>query len=257
MRSWVFILFLIQTITYGQEWKIANALSVNADYFVGVDSYNYSYWIKNKEVFKQSEKEFFSYSDTQLGAIYSVDITNPFSVLVFYYEAQTLVVLDNKFNEINRIRFSDFPNVSEVGQIGNAGNQNIWTINLTTQRLEILDYRHRILQATSLLLSGEVVDMVSNYNTCYVQTSDYIYQFNNYGSVLNKIEASSFTEIYPARKGVVLLNGDQWYFWERELDEPRLLSINLKKESLKNLFYTRQHLYVFDGKQLHTYIAEN
>src|SRR5699024_597183 len=99
---------------FSQDWYLQDSTPLNADEFVGVDSYNYTYWVKERILYKQLEGESFSFSDHQLGAIRFVDITSPLTVLVFYYDAQTVVVLDNKLNEIERVVFSRMPEYMEV-----------------------------------------------------------------------------------------------------------------------------------------------
>lgn len=256
MKNIFYLFIFLPIVVFAQEWQLQKTIPLKADRFIGVDSYQHIYWIKGREVYKQLGEEVYSFSDTKLGGIHSVDITNPLTVLVFYYSSQTLVVLDNKFNEIDRIVFSKMPEFMDVMSVGNAGSRQLWIGNTATQRLEVFNYRNKHLEASSPIFSGEILQQTSEYNVCYIRTSKHIYMFNSYGSVLQKIPAKSYKQIFPANKGVVLQTERQWYYWDKEFAEPRLILIDLQPEGVKNLFYSRQMLYVFDGKHLHTYIAE-
>lgn len=250
------ILFISQFAT-AQNWQLHHSVPLKADNFVGVDSYDYIYWMKDNVLHKQGEKKAYTFSNKLLGSIQSVDITNPLSVLVFYHQSQTVVVLDNKFNEIDKVQFSQLPEFMEVETVGNAGSKRFWIGNTASQRLELLDYRSENLQAISQTFSGEILEQVNDYNYCYIRTVNNIYLFNSYGSVLKKLPATTYERMFPASKGVVLQREDGWYYWAEKKPKPERMAINLAGKDVRNLFFARQACYVFDGTHLHTYIAEN
>lgn len=255
--NYIFLLItLFSQLAVAQDWQLESSKALNADTFIGVDTYDYTYWVKENTLHKQSGKESFTFRDNQLGAIHSVDITNPLSLLVFYYQSQTLVILDNKLNEMERIVFSRMPDFMEVSSVGNAGNNRLWIGNTSSQRLELLDYRRKSKEAISSFFSGEIIEQVSHYNYCYIRTTNTIYLYNSYGSVLQKFSSKEYHRMFPARKGVVLEREDTYYYWEKSMESPEQLLISLDRKQVKNIFYTSQQLYVFDGEHLHTYIAE-
>lgn len=257
MKSLLLILLFIAQFVNGQNWHLKQSIPLEADSFIGVDFYDYIYWMKNNVLYKQEGDKSYSFSDKLLGNIQSVDLTNPLTLLVFYYQSQTMVVLDNNFNEIDRVLFSSFPEFMEVETIGNAGSRKLWIGNTASQRLELLDYKNKNLEALSQSFSGEILDQVSDYNYCYIRTDNNIYLYNNYGSVLQKLSATSYERMFPASKGAVLQKDDGWYYWSQNNSKPERMAIKLDGIDVRNLFYARQACYVFDGTQLHTYIAEN
>lgn len=256
MKNLLLILLFISQFATAQNWKLQGSLPLEADNFVGVDSYNYMYWVEDNVLHKKLGKQTHSFSDNLLGRIQSVDLTNPLTVLVFYHQSQTVVVLDNNLNEVERVAFSRMPEFMEVTTVGNAGSRRLWIGNSATQRLEILDYKNMTLEAVSPIFTGDILEQVSNYNYCYVRTLNHIYLYNSYGSVLQKIAATKYEKMFPAYNGIVLQKGNEWYYWLKDKLEPKLISINLDGIKVKNLFFGRQYSYVFDGTHLHTYIAE-
>lgn len=256
MKNLLLVLLFISQLVTAQNWVLQGSVPLKADSFVGVDSYNYVYWLEDNVLHKQEGKKAYSFSDNLLGRIQSVDITNPLTVLVFYYQSQTLVVLDNNLNEVERVAFSKMPEFMEVATVGNAGSRRLWIGNSATQRLELLDYRNKSFEAVSSSFSGDILEQVSNYNYCYVRTLNHIYLYNSYGSVLQKLVATEYDRMFPAYNGIVLQNGEDWYYWQKDTLEPKSISINLHGIDAKNLFFERQYSYVFDGTHLHTYIAE-
>lgn len=257
MKYLLFILLFSTQFAFSQDWELKTSIPLEADRFIGVDKYKYRYWIKDNVLKKQVNGVVFNFSDRRLGKIQSVDIINPLSVYVFYQEAQTLVILDNKFNEVDRVVFSDIADFMEVLRIGNAGNRRLWVVNAATQRLEVLDYRSKRVSATSQSFVGDAIALFSDYNYCYIQTKDTVYVYNSYGSLLQKLATSGYERFFPANKGLVLEKNGSWYLYDVNKKQPVALSIlETDKNSLKDLFYTQEAYYVFDGVRLHTYIAE-
>lgn len=256
MKNLLLILLFISQFATAQNWKLQGSLPLEADNFVGVDSYNYMYWVENNVLHKKLGKQTHSFSDNLLGRIQSVDLTNPLTVLVFYHQSQTVVVLDNNLNEVERVAFSRMPEFMEVTTVGNAGSRRLWIGNSATQRLELLDYRSKNQEAISAIFNGDILEQVSHYNYCYIRTPNHIYLYNSYGSILQKLDAKDYDRMFAAYNGVVLQKGKELFYWQKDKKEPELISINLAELELKDLYYGRQYSYVFDGKQLHTYIAE-
>lgn len=257
MKYILFTILFISQFAIAQKWQLQQSVPLEADNFIGVDSYSYTYWVMDNVLHKQERDIKYTFSDKLLGSIQSVDLTNPLSVLVFYYQSQTVVVLDNKFNEIDRVLFSQYPEFMEVETIGNAGSRRLWIGNTASQRLELLDYRSKNLEAISQSFTGEILEQVSDYNYCYIRTNNNIYLYNSYGSVLQKLSATSYERMFTASKGVVLQKEEGWYYWGQGQTKPERMAIKLDGINVRNLFYARQACYVFDGTQLHTYIAEN
>src|SRR5690606_40664419 len=84
---------------------------------------------------KQGPDGNFLFNDLQLGRITSVDIINPLKVVVFFQDTNTVVLLDNKLSEIQRINFNNLPQFLNVSTDTNAGNNSLCLFNVDTQQL--------------------------------------------------------------------------------------------------------------------------
>jgi len=84
------------------------------------------------------------YENNRLGSIGWVDVSNPFMVLVFYPQYQSLVILDNNMSESGRLNFSSI-GFGNVRTAAISDDNNIW----------ILDEGNRKL--TKIKTSGEIV----------------------------------------------------------------------------------------------------
>src|SRR5215467_5322908 len=66
------------------------------------------------------------YNDVRkYGKVYSMDVTNPLKILLFYKEFGTIVMLDRFLNVINKIDLRAL-NIFQVKAIGLAYDNNVW-----------------------------------------------------------------------------------------------------------------------------------
>ncbi len=114
---------------------------MDADTFIGIDSYKDIYYIKNQVFYKKNNINTFNFKDFQLGEIYSVDIINPMTIAVYYQDFNTVVLLDNKLSEIERINFNNLSEFINSSQAMIAANNSLWFINMDSQQLELYNYR--------------------------------------------------------------------------------------------------------------------
>ena len=110
MKSILFViitLFFQFSYTQKLETKLVNTYNLDADIFVGIDDIGNVYYVKDNTLFKKSKMEILNYTNVSLGNISMVDIRNPFKILVFYKNFNSLIILDNKLNELsNKIDFT-------------------------------------------------------------------------------------------------------------------------------------------------------
>jgi hypothetical protein len=66
-----------------------------------------------------------SFNENSLGAISSVDVSNPFQPMVFYNEYQTAVVLDRSLSELYRFRLSEL-NFTQIDALALSSDNMLW-----------------------------------------------------------------------------------------------------------------------------------
>ncbi|MDX1783719.1 MAG: hypothetical protein R3361_06135, partial [Aequorivita vladivostokensis] len=100
MKQLFLFLLLVCQLGIAQSVTLESKVPFGADRFIGFDNYKNSYFIKDSVIHKQGPDGNFLFNDLQLGRITSVDIINPLKVVVFFQDTNTVVMLDNKLNEI-------------------------------------------------------------------------------------------------------------------------------------------------------------
>jgi hypothetical protein len=250
MRT-IILLFLFSGVASAQLLQPGTTRALEVDKFVGVDSYQHLYYIHDGVLHKDGELGKFVFRDFQLGPIASVDIINPLNVVVFYADVNTVVFLDNRLSEKERINFNNLPSFLNISAATNAGNNRLWIFNTDSQQLQLYDYRSRRATIFSQPYEGKLVAQASDFNSCLLLTENYLWEVNIYGSLLSEIKLEGFDSVVRNGKKIIGLKENQLYYIKEETIIP--LEINLNENHIKDLQLTQEFLYIYDGKILSTY----
>ena len=247
----LFLLCLFSHCAFAQSFNLEQKAELNADQFIGFDSYKHIYYIKDDVLHKKGDLGNFVFRDFQLGPITSVDIINPLNVVVFYAQMNTVVLLDSRLNETERINFNDLPSFLNISMALNAGNNKLWIFKIDTQQLELYHYRNQLQTVVSQPFKGMVQSHASNFNVCSLLTENYIRKFNVYGSLLLEIPNEGIEKLF-------LYNEILWGIKENKLykisqEAVKTIPFPLEEKPIKDLQLTQDFLYIYDGKTLYTY----
>lgn len=258
--KFLFYLFFLLTFqsALAQTVSLKSTTPLITDRFVGVDNYKNTYFIKDRILHKQGEDGDFVYNALQLGKISSVDIINPLKLVVFFQDTNTVVLLDNKLNEIERINFNNLPQFLNVGTATTAGSNSLWIFNMDTQQLEIYNYKTKFQTVVSQPFPGKLLSQASNFNYCFTLTEKKLRAFNVYGSFLNEANAEGYEKIVQQNENIVALKENTLYyipnFAKRDVESlAETVTLDLPEITIKDLQLTNDFLYIYDGKNLHTF----
>lgn len=255
----LFILFLlICQLGIAQSLAPVSEVPLMADRFIGLDNYKNTYFIKDRVIIKQGPDGNFRFNDLQLGRITSVDIINPLKVVAFFQDTNTVVLLDNKLSEIQRINFNNLPQFLNVSTATNAGNNSLWLFNVDTQQLELYNYGSKLQTVVSQPFPGKLISQASNFNYCFALTEKKLRAFNIYGSILNETASEEYEKIVQQNENLVALKDDSLYyipdFAKRNEDvSHETVKLTLPEIKIKDLQLTNDFLYIYDGEILHTF----
>ncbi|OAB79718.1 hypothetical protein [Cochleicola gelatinilyticus] len=250
MKSIYFILLLVSQLCVAQTFEKGSEALLIADSFVGIDPYNNTYYTKDFVLHKEGPDGSFVFNDLQLGTITSVDIINPLKVVVFYEDTNTVVLLDNKLSEMERISFNNLPEFINVSTATNAGNNRLWIFNIDTQQLELYNYRDNRKTTVSQPFEGKLISQASNFNYCFTLTEFKFRTFNVYGSLLSEKDNNGFTKVVQHNETRIALKENQLYTITEDTITP--IKLPVSENTIKDLQLTQDFLYIYDGKTLHT-----
>ena len=238
-------------MVWSQQISLVETTPLDADTFVGIDSYNDTFYIKDQVLYKKTSVGLFNFKDFQLGEIYSVDIVNPMNVAVYYQDFNTVVLLDNKLSEIERINFNNISEFINSSQSKVAANNSLWVFNMDSQQLELYNYRSKSKILVSQPINGEVLSIASNFNYCFVLTESKIRAYNIYGSLLAELNNEGFQKIVQLSQNIIALKYNELYYIDKETRE--ITKMKTPEINIKDLQLTQDFLYIYHENKISTF----
>ena len=246
--KYLFTFVLLPLLVFSQEITLVETSYLDAEKFIGIDFHDNTYYIKDQILFKKSNDSVFNFKDFQLGEIYSVDISNPLNIAVYYQDFNVVILLDNKLSEIERINFNAIYEFINTSQVSIAANTSLWAFNLDSQQLELYNYRNQNKTTVSQPLNGEVIQQVSNINYCFLMTEKYIRAYNIYGSLIIEIPNEGYQKISQINENLIAKKDNNLYYINKETQETS--KIKSPEISIKDLQLTQEFLYIYDGNKV-------
>jgi hypothetical protein len=209
------------------------------------------YYSKNQVLYKIENNEKFQFQNLQLGDIEQVDILNPLKILVFYKEANTVLILDNRLNEIDRLNFNTIREFKTVDFAGLSKHTWLWIFNVDSQQLELFDYKANTTINRSIPIFKEIQGFKSNYNFCWIQHPNAISLFNINGSKLNEFDLEGLISFNTFKNQVMLLTTSHLKWIDREFNT--IQTFKKPKINFNRFYFNDQNLYIYSDKVLNIY----
>ncbi|MBT8273521.1 MAG: hypothetical protein KJO77_06930 [Bacteroidia bacterium] len=257
MRLTTILIFLLSVPLFSQDKvsvTLQNKLIFKADQLIEIDNFNTTYHVLNNTLFKTNSKESINYSNVQMGGITSANAFNPLKIPVFYQNFNTVIILDNRLAEITRIDFNARNPFRVVTHISSGNDNTFWLFNQNTQQIELFDYLANKSRVRSLPIKGEVFDLDSNYNFCWLLTEEFIYVYNYIGSLIDKFPNDGFTSLDQNNGNLFFLKENQLYV--RLKNATNIVQVSLPELLIKQFLVTDESLYIYDGEYLHQYLIK-
>ncbi len=261
MKLRLFILILsISSLLKAQEslsLQFDAAISINADRFIGVDDFQDYYYIKGNTLYKKTPQQTYSYTNTQLGFISTVDITNPLKIIVFYRDFNTVLLLDNRLNELtDRVNLSNSSYGKNATFVSISSNNNLWIYSLDDNILSLWNYetKETVFESQPLpfyLTGFEALNQLSTYENCWLLAKDALIEFNQYGSFIQALELAQVAALQPYETGIIYLKNDLLYA-DVNGQIQQVSSLNSNHLST-NFFVNKNTLYFFQSDTVFKY----
>ena len=259
MRSFflilLFVFFFKPIHSQKLETKFVNSFSLEADTFVGIDEFENLYYIKNNTFFKRSEQGTVNYTNLSLGKITSVDIHNPFKIVLFYQGYNSAIVLDNKLNELtDKIDFTGNTRFNNVLLVSHSSENNLWLF-ADDNKLHLYDFQYSSEKIQTQPITFYQQDfvpksLISTYKNVWVLGNTGVIQINEYGNFINFYKNDDIDFISPYLKGFIFVNGQSFIYME---DDVRVQIIIQYDHPLNNIYINNSSINLFDGSKIYRY----
>lgn len=258
MKTLFYIVFFLSfNLNVAQEQKIkaikTSEIKLIADDFVGFDGFGSCFYIQNNTVFKKVDSTVLQYQNLSLGKITKVDIINPLKVIVFYKDFNSVVVLDNQLNEIQRIDFSNLNTPLVATAIGISGQNKIWIFNSLNQQIGLYDLVNANYQNLGVPIKNEFSYYQTDFNYFHWIGKDG--QWNTctiFGRVFSngKVEAKNQIQLLDINK-ILFTNNNLVYI--KDIKQNTSYEIEIVEKSFKKIYYKDQILSIFTDKGITNY----
>ena len=254
MRRVFFLVFFLPALVFSQtkiEIELLSSTEVELQTIVSIDNFGVIYLIDRNTFRKIDKQSDITYSNVQLGNITTADVFNPLKINLFYKNFNTAIILDNRLAEIFKIDFNTIQPYKNVSHISTGYDNTLWIFNTDLQQLELYDYKTNKTRVVTLPVQSGVLDLVSNYNECWLLTENYLYQYNYFGSLVKKIKNDGFTQISEDNGNLILKQSEKLYYLPK--DSETVIPIPLNELLINQFSVTNETLYIYDSKKLHQY----
>jgi hypothetical protein len=261
VRAFLFFFFAISTILVSAQNQKINAsfvsrTSINADRFLGYDSFGFSYQIKNNVFSKIKGREIFEYKNVSLGNISKVDLQNPLKMVLFYEDFNTVVLLDNQLNKITEINFSLNETPIVVSAIGMSTQNQLWIYNSLNQQIGLFDYLKNEYKTVSIPLTETIKYYQTDFNTFYwSDKKNNFYGCDIFGKITSLGNLPDFDkiEIIDAQK-YIFSKANLLYFKDKTSASTDVIyEIEILEKSFDKFVYKDQILSIFTTKEIVNY----
>jgi hypothetical protein len=254
MKQLYYLLFLITFSALAQDnikVELKNQIGFRADSIIGVDNFGTTFYTLNNTLIKQQEDKLLKYSNIQLGPITSANSFNPLKINVFYKAFNTITILDNRLAEIYKIDFNETKPYRNVTHISTGSDNTLWIFNQDVMQLELYDYKTSTTRAKTLPIENNILDITSNYNSCWLLTKNYIYKYNYFGSLVSKTPNTGYTSIKESNENIILKKDNTLFYTAKntEIAKP----IRIPNLLISQFFVTNQIVYIYTNKVLYHY----
>jgi hypothetical protein len=250
-----FITFL--TVAFGQNQKLTamkiGFTPLDCDQFLEYDQFEFSYCIKNNVLFKSKGEGTLEYKNISLGKITKVDLLNPLTIVLFYENFNTVILLDNQLNEIQKINFSENQVPIMVGAIGLASQNQLWIYNNLTQQIGLFDFLKKEYKTISIPSIKNIKKYQTDFNTFYwIDGENNAYTCDLFGKIIFKGKIPSFDSIEIINDNIYLFSKDNILIYA-DAEKGLKFEIEISEKTFKKFHYKDQILSIFTSEGITNY----
>ena len=97
---------------------------------VRIDEFGTKYFYKNNTFFANGALGNLEYTNIQLGNITTANAFNPLKINLFYDDFNTVILLDNRLAEIQKIDFNLITPFRDISHTSSANDNDLWIFNV-------------------------------------------------------------------------------------------------------------------------------
>jgi len=213
------LLFICSAQGQMKNASLDSSQSISGSTFVGIDVLSNLYYIENNVFFKKNKSQLWQYKNLSLGKITKIDLQNPLKIVVFYEDFNSVILLDNQLNEIQKINFSTENSSLIAAAIGIASQNRLWVFDTLSQKLGLYNYSNGEFKSITTSFQGNFKYYKSDFNTFqWIDDKLNWFSCDIYGKISLLRKVSDFDKIQILDSQLILFSkGEHLYFQDFKL----------------------------------------
>ena len=256
IAKYLFVLLCVWQSKAQESTVISTPLSTQAcadELFYGRDAYGAIYSGTKQLLNKTADQQLWQYKNPSLGSISQVILTNPLKIVLYYESFNTVVLLDNQLNEIEKVVLSSLATPLVASAVGLAEGNKLWIYNSLTNQLGLLNLKNKDYQVISTPFTESMAYYQTDFNKFqWIDQAHNWYECSIYGKINLLGTAPEYDSIQLDRNhGLVYCINQELYYYSRIEESKTLLNVN--KKSCTNFRFKDQILTIFTTPEISNY----
>jgi len=200
--------------TYQWTYPLTDKLS-----FATVDALQQVYIATNDGRLIKLNKEgqlLFEYSNKRLGKVGGIDASNPFTVLVYYPELATVILLDRTLSELKTINLFEL-NIFEPKAVAVSNDNNIWVYDRVNFQIKKISKDGEVLFQSKYL--NQILDLSINPSYILERNNQLLmsdpdkglFIFDGFGQFKQHIQLEDCSQFQTANDQLIYFKKEELY----------------------------------------------
>ncbi|MEN8120193.1 MAG: hypothetical protein ABFS35_07595 [Bacteroidota bacterium] len=235
-------------LSWQPEYKLINKIWAEAE-LISTDSFGNLYLYENNSLKKYDKngKLLSTYSDQSNGKISSIDVSDPYILLLFYQDLNRIVFLDDRLASIGSPFDMDNLEIFNVSTVCKSKNFAVWIYDRFENRLIQYGFNPKgvvqELKLDPLNIEQEVISMVESGNHLYLNTGKELLLFDQYGSYINNFPLGIKKAFQVRNKRIIYFYDKKLFMKSVKSAETDTIHIDFIPD-IKNVLIENDQLYV-------------
>lgn len=258
MKRVVYFVFLLHYSMCICQNSHLDAISISAKKrenktTLGFDGMGNTYYLDYNVLSKQNGEQNWEYKNMALGKITSVDFINPLKIVVFYEDFNTIIILDNQLNEIQKINLQDSNTSIIASNVGMSSQNQLWIYNAVNQKIILYNFLNKTARAIGNSIPETIKHLQSDFNNLYwIDENNNWYSIDIFGKVTLIAIVPSFEKVQIIDNEKLLFSKEGSVFYLNRKSNT-IYEISIVEKSFENYFYKDQILAIFTNQQIIKY----
>jgi len=235
-------------LTLQPKYVLIKKINISTE-LISTDNFGRLYVYANNSLKKYDKNGNFlsSFSDRTNGKISSIDVSDPYILLLYYEDLNRIVFLDDRLTPIGSPFDLDQFEIFNVATVCKSKRFAVWIYDRFDKRLLHYGFNPKgiinEIKLDPLDIEQEIIYMLESGNHLYLNTGKQLLLFDEYGSYLKSFQTEIKNTFQIRNKHIIYYHDKQLYI--KSVNEPDTDTLNIDFiTGIKNAMIENNRLYI-------------